>query len=483
MAEYTCSVCGEKFNEEEKNLTNDEQKCILHCDKEDNFVSDFQIKFFIKNIHNKLKDKIDYTFESVIFSDLKMSCITNGKVKLRFKNCKFYGIVNKLESVQSFTKCIFFKDIHLSLRMNNLSTLFTNCEFNSNIELGNSNLNCQVFDNCKFSSTSTLEIYNSKFFNTFFVNNNLLPSRIMLQESTFSKNFNIRHKKNEISMSIQDCYFDEEFSVWGCENVKKICMHRCKFNGSLNIVNNSINDLNISQFLIEEDASFENNKINKVFCRNITFHNFASFRNSYFDSDLDLITIHFKKKVSFSDSVVKGKLNLRDTIFNDEVNFIGISKTNAKLITVNVKNRETARKIKDSFERQNNIIEANKYYAVEMKEREKELNIIKNPFDWLVFKVHRWSSNHSQNWLLPLVWIFIISYLVTSIKTTYGIFETILYNIFIFGVFDKMANVINPFSIMTRGEILTFNMLFLKVIIAYLIYQFIVSIRQNTRRK
>ena len=40
---------------------------------------------------------------------------------------------------------------------------------------------------------------------------------------------------------------------------------------------------------------------------------------------------------------------------------------------IKVKNRETARKIKDTFEKQNNIIEANRFYKLEMKEREKEL--------------------------------------------------------------------------------------------------------------
>jgi len=45
------------------------------------------------------------------------------------------------------------------------------------------------------------------------------------------------------------------------------------------------------------------------------------------------------------------------------------------------------------------------------------------------------------------------------------------------------ANLINPFSIMTKGETLTLGILIYKVVIAYLIYQFIVSIRQNTRRK
>lgn len=35
MPEYKCSVCGKEFEEEEHKLTNDSEKCILHCEKDD----------------------------------------------------------------------------------------------------------------------------------------------------------------------------------------------------------------------------------------------------------------------------------------------------------------------------------------------------------------------------------------------------------------------------------------------------------------
>lgn len=48
---------------------------------------------------------------------------------------------------------------------------------------------------------------------------------------------------------------------------------------------------------------------------------------------------------------------------------------------------------------------------------------------------------------------------------------------------DEITDKINPFSIMTSKDPITFGLLLFKVTIAYLIYQFIVSVRQNTRRK
>lgn len=162
-----------------------------------------------------------------------------------------------------------------------------------------------------------------------------------------------------------------------------------------------------------------------------------------------------------------------------------------------------------------------------MKKREEELEKDfkegKNFFEWLVFKIHGLSSNHSQNWLLALFWIlsftftfltiefvnahylthmldYILidililllfvygSYLIIEYEKINKFFYIGIYYIF-YGFFSKdwllecFSNKLNPFSIMTGDEELTFGALIYKIIIAYLIYQFIISIRQNTRRK
>ena len=48
---------------------------------------------------------------------------------------------------------------------------------------------------------------------------------------------------------------------------------------------------------------------------------------------------------------------------------------------------------------------------------------------------------------------------------------------------DCVSEKINPFSIMTELSQLNFETFIYKITIAYLIYQLIISIRQNTRRK
>ena len=49
--------------------------------------------------------------------------------------------------------------------------------------------------------------------------------------------------------------------------------------------------------------------------------------------------------------------------------------------------------------------------------------------------------------------------------------------------FVLFTNTVNPFAVMTNNDTLDVIQLLFKIIIAFLIYQFIISIRQNTRRK
>ena len=161
-----------------------------------------------------------------------------------------------------------------------------------------------------------------------------------------------------------------------------------------------------------------------------------------------------------------------------------------------------------------------------MKEREKELEADlkkgKNFFEWLVFKIHGISSNHSQDWLLALFWIINFTFALGTIKCSINLFglnfisfipfifiiiislrlstlENIFKNGFLvffslisYGLYSlitsdfqlhKVVNHINPFSVMNSWDNLTFGEFIYKIIIAYLIYQLIISIRQNTRRK
>jgi hypothetical protein len=92
--------------------------------------------------------------------------------------------------------------------------------------------------------------------------------------------------------------------------------------------------------------------------------------------------------------------------------------------------------------------------------------------------------------ILPLIFILFIF----EFKTNKTVFNTLLIVIgllfyLLYGYVTKdynlycFSNTLNPFSIMTGFDELNISEFVYKVIVAYLFYQFIISLRQNTRRK
>ncbi|PNV83329.1 MAG: hypothetical protein C0627_05765 [Sulfurimonas sp.] len=306
------------------------------------------------------------------------------------------------------------------------------------------------------------------------------------------------HKLNcDIDINFIECEFLSFVDFSLLNKAKNINFSECKFFSSIIFENMKFDN----QFFLESCVVHDN--MNFV---NIVFTNITSFMNSEFYKELNFMHSRFDDLAIFN-GLKGGTLFLGNTFFRKEANFLSMN--------IGVHDRETARIIKNSFEQQNNIIEANKFYALEMKEREKELNKDikegKNIFEWLIFKAHAISSNHSQDWLLALLWILNIAFIFSMFTSTFhhnnmlayiSIFivvisstfnntllkialgiNLIIASILSYIYLDVIADKINPFSIMTSKDPITFGLLMFKITIAYLIYQFIVSVRQNTRRK
>ena len=157
-----------------------------------------------------------------------------------------------------------------------------------------------------------------------------------------------------------------------------------------------------------------------------------------------------------------------------------------------------------------------------MKEREKELNkdIKKNPLDWVVFKIHGLTSNHSQSWLLPLFWMIILTFfvgefsslphayplwnvsisfilvilllivalLLSEITNTMLLMSIVIISYFAYGLslgdwtLSKFISLLNPFT-KAAWKNISVGIFIYKITVMYLVYQFVTAIRQNTRRK
>lgn len=315
--------------------------------------------------------------------------------------------------------------------------------------------------------------------------------------------------------SLNKVFFDEN------SNIEYISFNQCDINSEIELRNFKNINLNIHKTILHKSVLFQNNKYNSLNIEFSTFKELVSFEDSIF-GDVLFKDVVFLNYVNFKDTTFKKELDLSKISFKENVDFLNI-----KVYENNI-NRETARIIKHSFEKQDNIIEANKFYAIEMEKREKELRE-KKPFDWLnwlVFKFHKLSSNYSQDWLLALLWIVFFGitaslYEIYLLCTcSFNLINLITINLFLISPiiinqkFDKFnqyyflvlylfsyffivtncfpiepektmsfAKTINPFSTMTGNYDIDILQLLFKIIIAYLIYQFIISIRQNTRRK
>lgn len=415
MIEYKhkCSICNKEF--ENKYFDKKQNKCILHCEKDD----------WIVKIPNKELEKL--------FSELP-----NTSQEYQKKIETFWDIFKQQitdEKVQNFNNIIFPTNYKIELK-----------------ELKNKILK---FNNCNF-----IDVFYFYFLN--------YVERAEFDICTFFK-----------PVKFEYIVFKEDFIFQNCTIIEDV----------------------------------------EILFKNIDFNGAVSFIKTKVKSKFTFTQVRFNGIALFNNSEIED-LFFQNTFFRKESNFLDI-----KLSKVG--SRETARIIKDSFEKQNNIIEANKFYALEMKEREKELEEDlkngKNFFELLVFKIHGISSNHSQDWLLALFWILNITFSLLTTQESIKIFGNSLVayipiitmivlgvitsniddkkslTIFLFlitflnyGVFkiiskehslDCISQKINPFSIMTELSNIDFVTFVYKIIIAYLIYQFIVSIRQNTRRK
>lgn len=530
-----------------------EELFLDYWDDENNKYKDIQtnklIEYFKPYFNNEeyVNDLFDFLFEDkvIVFNhiffpehdgrdDFNYMKIISKLKKIHFNYCKFSTTYLELNNIEVFFQdceffdsysisssklltnvsnviyqmCIFNKDIYIS-KMDNKeniieNTLFSDCQFKKELEAEDINFKKGIFNNTKYNEY--IEISKIKFFNCIIGNDFILQGykigKFDLSETTFLGKTKIQYCEIEI----ESLFYNTKF---------------------------------------EDLADFYRTKFYNVNFEKTDFKNIAVFSEVEFYCDVDFKYTKFLASSIFRDTVITGKLNLRDTIFKENGNFLDITSKSRKIYDeekrdyihigeledIKVANRETARIIKNFFDSLNNIIEANRFYKLEMKEREKELDFKKSFLEWIIFKIHSISSNHSQDWLIAIFWIisitflysysnfllnkdktefillpFVISFLIILLNileiNIYGyirniykiVFVCLLYFIYGFITSDfylaNFSNNINPFSIIIDGnddnkiaKQIDFLTLIYKIVIAYLIYQFIISIRQNTRRK
>ncbi len=382
------------------------------------------------------------------------------------------------------------------------------------------------------SSSEDGEIKEFHFYDTFNLLKEIDNGKFFFRQCHFHGFFSFDNYLKEHYLFLDNCFFYGNMHFFRDINSEFHFVNSCQFNKKSIFLNgifskkisfigsDDINEINCNSVVFKNDVVFSTLTVKNYADFQFTkFYKNCSFFQSKFYSTVNFNETNFMGNVNFLLFYSKCELDLSNAVFEGQSNFLKVK--------VTIANRETARIIKDSFEKKNNIIAANEFYALEMKEREKELEDDlkkgKNFFEWLVFKIHGLSSNHSQDWLLSLFWMLnitfslfiteksielfgsnLVAFIPTLTISILGINIAILNNekirtmfLFLvtfmnFGIFkiisdkhslDCVSEKINPFSIMTELSQLNFETFIYKITIAYLIYQLIISIRQNTRRK
>jgi len=492
----------------------EDEKCILHCEKDDWYV-------FKTNPHysNRLKDWSKSKEKRKEFWNLFYESYNDSASLI--VNILFPPLIDEREDELFLNDSIILD----GLKVEKSTGLFMlNSEIRGDI----------VSKNIKLYFDETIHKGNIIIYHT--PNNDIYLKNIKIANIYFGgmNKDSIEQEFNNIEI------IGNKTDIKNLKLTNSIVNKKLKLN---NILIENFNCLNtvfkekveIKNSTLKEDISFENAKFEalcdfyqtyfyKVKFEKTTFKDVTVFTESIFNENIDFKYTTFEELVLFRKTIFHKKLNLIDSIIKEEANFLGIkNRDEENLKPSNIENRETARIIKYSFEKQANIIESNKFYALEMDKEREELEFKINPTQWLIFTIHNISSNHSQDIKLPILWILsisffyigflqindslynkgeIIAYHISNVIIFFGLIFKIhivskyLYLIFIQilflhlislcsidRIFNAVADKVNPFSIMTSVDSLTFDLLIFKMIIAYLIYQFIISIRQNTRRQ
>lgn len=304
-----------------------------------------------------------------------------------------------------------------------------------------------TFSGCKFSEDVSFTL-NENFH--LFIDYCVFEKKIRID-----KNPHREHKLGEATsyLNIENTDFQDSFSISSIE-LNSINIKNTDF-GSISEFNDVTitNQANFEEIKFKDLALFDECLFDtKVVFKYVLFENFSHFRGSTFNYGIDLEYSSSKEDMNFYD--IKG-LNRKE------------SKENTS--------QETYRIIKHNFEKIGNRIEANKYHALELKKRRNNapwysLSYISLWFHWI-------SSNHSSNWLFALFWIFMVSFI------TYISIDS-----FVWHSYNCTSNWLDYFkymSIINLDDCIKKNpLIFLlnKISLGYLYYQFLMSVRKDTRK-
>ncbi|MCK4312260.1 MAG: hypothetical protein KAW88_05950 [Candidatus Cloacimonetes bacterium] len=487
-----CSIIGCNYEVFEKG------KCIFHCKKDDWYDEDNNgkkdwsnskgkiQKFWELFIHELKKDEELHEFADIKFPisfiydsfsefklELQSEMINDGK-SLKLYNCTFLDKV-EIESTNffnslSFSECKFKNNFIIDGDVENLD--FCNCNFdkelklvsleNANLYIEGGNFKDRIYSwLCSFKElrVKARNITDFKFFKC------KMYSKMVFKEVYVDR------------LSFKKCKFDDDLY---CEfhdvNISSLDID------SVDNISDAVVFFDVTihrQFLLKNTnlSNYEFHNCDVSECDKIKIKNVAFQGNNGFTIFND-VKWPSCKKFSYLNDKDKNKDKTKDETKKED-------KDKKKSLTL----RDTFRQLKYVNEKQGNIIEANKFYSAEMNAYKEEIKGEKWKTHWqdkIIFWLNEKVSNFSQNWLRPLGWFFLLGFIAFVFSnvnriTTYLNNTSKLTPATFLNAINEFFVYLNPFNT-SSGKWNPVIWLVFKALSIFIIYQFIISLRRQTRR-
>jgi len=393
------------------------------------------------------------------------------------EDCKKDLSSEKADACFKIENVHFKNDFHLHDKKKNYA--ISKCWFDGGVFLPDPCKNI-IIENCAF--WQTLE--------TPFNIENSIVWEIAIVDKEFGEDYVVKGSK-VFSMHIENTVFNAKVRFEGC-NLASVTLKNVTFNDRVDFVSCVFGEEKSGDWVRFEDVGFGS----YVDFSGSTFNSFASFEKS-----------HFEKKAKFLNAGFKNGLSLFGVTYKTTLNFFGaqgllLSRSKKKT------NRETYRIIKLNFIKLRNRIDAMSYAAAELDKHLHELcdrctigrkYVIAKLIDpkcwWnvpeqLILILQKYTSNYGQSWILPLFWMVVVG-------MAFSIFELQKHesyiefskNLFMFkenewnAVLKNMS--IYPLGSSKKSEATNLAVgliLAHKVLLGYLYYQFIISVRKFTKK-
>lgn len=410
-------------------------------------------------------------FKGVRFSEcsFKSSEFDLELTPVYFKSCFFKSnfqikklVLHKIEKDCIFYKCTFEDKVYIDLKDEVEEdrlfkyTLFDSCCFEGVVSLSNAEFEKEVF---KFKPILNMDTEASE--------RDFLSS-ILINDVVF-------HDKCKFN------YID----------VVNLVIKDTKFLSKLEVKNSIISYFELNNSNVSEVFdSFDSRFIRFIFYKSI-FTDFSGFEKVYFgleDNFNDLyaakfIYTTFMSFSNFRSTKFLSGIDFENSNLKEQPNFL---KTYINPINTN---RETFRIVKHSFDDVGNKLEANKFFAEEMKAYKKELKKNGGFWDNLIYDLNDLLSEFGGNYIKPILWLLgsMVAYTVLLYihKWYFKKFDYFIWERFecVWIFLNDIAKNLLPFSkFLEKSSGIEFISLLFYIWFAILIWQIVVAVKRHTQR-